>query len=466
LTVTSPRPPRPVRLPGRAVDPEALIEEARRRQRRRRRGLAAAVLLLAALAAALYGLLVASSNRASAPGTGGAAAASRHCPRVDLGLVAFVRAGALSVVSLESCRTRTLVRGREVGTPSFSSDGRYVAFGNGYVAASGGPVHRLAGGGVWSPRGDLLAVVTAKGGLELLNARSGKLRRLIPDGWGAGDPVFSPDGRTLAVTRHARPRRALKPIPGRLITPWGLQVWLVDIASGARRLVLPREASEQLVDLSFAPDGRWLIAHAYPDSASLAADGMPLVAINLRSGNVVEIGLTLAHPNVMTWCGGKLVYATDFGGRISTMGEGIAAAAPPSWQPETILAAGGKTSWNSVDCTAADELLIAAGPASEDSPFGQEHRTLYRMSLNTNAPPTPITPAAPPTGTTDELPLWSANDRWLLFVRTKPNGIGGHGALYAVDLANGKLVGPIANLGHTGNYYGSYGWASQIAWYR
>jgi hypothetical protein len=41
----------------------------------------------------------------------------------------------------------------------------------------------------------------------------------------------------------------------------------------------------------------------------------------------------------------------------------------------------------------------------------------------------------------------------------------GHGLLYAIDLSAGKLVGPIANLGETGDYYGSYGWATQIAWY-
>ncbi len=452
------------------LEPELLIEEARRRGRRRRRGIALAAAALALGAAALSGWLLTGASR-SVKSEGGAAVANRACPGVDLGSVAYVRFDVLHLLDLSSCRTRILVRGQAVGTPSFSADGRYVAFGNGFVATSGGPVHRIPGGGIWSPRTDLLAIVTPKGGLELLNASNGERRRLLPDGWGAGSPVFSPDGRTLAVTRHAKPRRALRPIPGRLINPWGLQLWMLDLATGSRRLVLQRRVSEQPVDLSFAPDGRWLIAHEYPDAASLGADGMPLVAINVHSRRLVQIGRSLAYPNAMTWCGGRLVYATDFGGRISTMGEGIAAAAPPNWHPTTILPAGGKTSWNSVACTSTGELLVAGGPASDDSPFGQEHRSLYLLHLGTHAQPQPIANVTPTKGATDELPLWSVNGRWLIYVRTNPTetpstATVGHGLLYAVDLTTGRLVGPIANVGQAGDYYGSYDWASQIAWYR
>ena len=78
-----------------------------------------------------------------------------------------------------------------------------------------------------------------------MNASGGTLRRLLPDGWGAGDAVFSPDGHTLALTRHKKQRLATRPVPGREITPFGLQVWLVDLATGSRRLVLGREPSEQ-----------------------------------------------------------------------------------------------------------------------------------------------------------------------------------------------------------------------------
>jgi hypothetical protein len=77
-----------------------------------------------------------------------------------------------------------------------------------------------------------------------------------------------------------------------------------------------------------------------------------------------------------------------------------------------------------------------------------------------------IAAAVPPRGGTDELPMWSADGRWLLFIRTRPQGISGEGALYALDLSRHRLVGPIAQVGFTGNFYGTYGWASQLSWYR
>ena len=62
--------------------------------------------------------------------------------------------------------------------------------------------------------------------------------------------------------------------------------------------------------------------------------------------------------------------------------------------------------------------------------------------------------------------MWSADGRWLLFVRTKPVDIYGRGSLFALNVASNRLVGPIAAVGTTGNFYGSYGWSGQIAWYR
>jgi hypothetical protein len=62
--------------------------------------------------------------------------------------------------------------------------------------------------------------------------------------------------------------------------------------------------------------------------------------------------------------------------------------------------------------------------------------------------------------------MWSGDGRWILFVRTKPAGLSGHGALYALDPFGGNLVGPVADVGTTGNYYGSYGWSDQVDWHR
>ncbi len=71
----------------------------------------------------------------------------------------------------------------------------------------------------------------------------------------------------------------------------------------------------------------------------------------------------------------------------------------------------------------------------------------------------------------DELPMWSRDGRWILFVRTRfvhprRNVAHGNGILYALDPFGGNLIGPIANVGASGNYYGAYGWPYQLDWHR
>jgi len=164
------------------------------------------------------------------------------------------------------------------------------------------------------------------------------------------------------------------------------------------------------------------------------------------------------------------VFVVDHGGRYVTEGDGVATAAPPAWKLQTILAAGGKTSWSSVACPAPSAkggggLVVAAGPAHSDEPFGHEHRSLWMVAPQPQATPQQLHAALPPRGASDELPMWSADGRWLLYVVTRLRG-GGYGKLYALDPFGGNPVGPVAAVGVTGNYYGAYGWANQIDWHR
>jgi hypothetical protein len=181
----------------------------------------------------------------------------------------------------------------------------------------------------------------------------------------------------------------------------------------------------------------------------------------------------LPYRDFMTWCGKSLVYVLNHGGREVTLGDGIAATAPPAWRSRTILRAGGKISWNSVACpTPAGAakggagLVIAAGPTRSDSPFGKEHRSLWLASPVPGTRPQLLRQTEPPRGETDELPMWSGDGRWIVFVRTRPGGIQARGSLYALNPFGGNLVGPIASVGGTGNYYGAYGWSNQLDWHR
>jgi hypothetical protein len=356
----------------------------------------------------------------------------------------------------------------------FSHDGRYVAFNGGFVSVRSGAVRRTHGTGSWSPGAELLAVETPRGGLELVRP-DGRTRRLLPAGWGVLSVAFSPDGRTLAVSR-SRYRYATAP------ASWHQEIWLFDVAGGTRRMIF-RLGSNMLAPAwlqGFSPNGRWLLFwEDTENSASLAADGLPLVALRVSGGRPVTVTRSELHyTDFLTWCGSTLVYVVNHGGRQVTLGDGIATASPPSWRSRTVLRYGGKTSWNSVACPTAAAaarggggLVVAGGPTSQDLPFGHEHRSLWLLSPTPGAKPARVSQADAPKGETDELSMWSRDSRWLLFVRTTfhpspqaaPHATG---ALYALDPFGGNLVGPIANVGATGNYYGAYSWDYQIDWHR
>ena len=209
-----------------------------------------------------------------------------------------------------------------------------------------------------------------------------------------------------------------------------------------------------------SPDGRYTVFFENRlHSASLAADGLPLKVRDVRTGAVHTVASTLPIPGFTAWCGTALLYVVNRGGREVTLGDGIASARPPAFRSRTILPAGTKTSWNTIACRPGGRgFAVVAGPAGSDSPFGQEHRSIWLVSRGM-----PRRLTRPPAGTSDESPHWSSDGRWLAFVRTSAHGVG---TLYAYDLRTRKLVGPLASLGKTTNYYGTHGWANQTAWSR
>ena len=250
------------------------------------------------------------------------------------------------------------------------------------------------------------------------------------------------------------------------------ELWLVDRASGRGRELYaqPHSLDAPITRVEFSPDGRWLLFAEDPfNSASIAADGVPWFAVSTAGGSLHAIASIVGEPDFTTWCGRSFIYVTDHSGREVTLGDGIAAAAPPGWSSRALLPAASKISWNAMACRPGTaQLAIAAGP-SHQGPFGHEDRSLWLVPTQPGG--TPRRPAAtvPPSGETDELPRWSADGRWLLFVRTRPGGrygASGSGALYALDLAANRRDRADEAVGITSNFYGSYAWSTQIAWHR
>src|SRR6266540_4808565 len=182
----------------------------------------------------------------ASPTTTPRCASARAAAGSRLGVLAWVQDGKLQAFDLDACHTRTLVASDAAPPVRFSHDGRWVAFGDGsVVAANGGDVlHPIGGAAVWrwSPADDVLAGVTAQGGVQV-GGPDQAAKSLLPEGAGAGHLAFSPDGARLAVDVG------------------GGRVDVLDVSSGASQTVYRvssgSKASPEVA--GWSPDGKWVL---------------------------------------------------------------------------------------------------------------------------------------------------------------------------------------------------------------
>ena len=355
------------------------------------------------------------------------------------------------MLEIPACSSRVLVP-RGAGPPvRWSADGRYVSFSGGVVDADGGRLFRGLRG-VWAPRGHTLATITRRGGLVLRGPRRPD-RRLLPDDFGAQSVAFDPTGTRLAVGR-ARPRGAQ--------TPASRELWIVDVRTGARRLVYRARPGDPLTPVvrtwprgGFVLFSRWLVPGS---SANL--DGLPLLAVAADGGRprqVVEAAL--AYDDFMSHCAGRLAL-TAGADRITTRGKRLVTVAPPRWAARDV-SRDRQRSWIAPACSREGRWIAAsAGPSGVQTRFGLERRSIWLLSTDGRGARRRLT--TPPSGRSDELPRWTSDGRGLLFVRSGPtrDDALARGLLYLVRL-DGRLAGPLVDLGATGNYYGYYGWHDQ-----
>jgi hypothetical protein len=350
--------------------------------------------------------------------------------------VAFVRGGDLAVLDLATGTRRVVLRHAGAGPVHWSGDGRLVSSGGRIASGAALPTREL----VWAPTGETAAYLTRKTGVVVWTRRG--RQRVAPDGWGATSLAWNADGR-LAIGRALyRPR------------PHAQSIWAWDGRRLTRLLVLGAGGAEPY-PVAW-PAGR-LVWWAYPDSASLAADGVFLYA------NRTRIGVTLMYPDYVVRCGTGLALA-DGGDRYSTHGKRILLRGSD-------LSRDTSRSWVEPACSRDGRTLVAAaGRNWVEDRFGHEHRAIWQLL------PTRRQLTHPPADATDENPTVLA-DGSILFVRTRQSSGKRNGHWYVTmhaeleRLANGRLMA-VANVGYTAdelsllgdiNYYGHYGWPSLIA---
>lgn len=443
--------------------------EARHRGRSirpRRRAGVAVVACVTALGLPLIGL--SGLGRIWPAGGGGTcrAPAPSTAPIGTLGAIAYLRDRALRVVDLSTGLDRSLAAGA-IGNVRWSPDGRWIALGDGsVVAAAGGdicrPLGRPAVSWSWSPASDELSGVTASGGLVV--GRPGvEPRMLLPRGWGAvGDPLFDPTGRFVAVGR-IRTDAAGIPVRGSL--------WIVDLATGRARELL-RVGRALPIVAGWSPDSSWVLW--WDDvgfSASLAADGLTLRATSV-DGSTTErvVAPVLVHPDLLSWCGDRLVVAAG-GFRDVRSGKRFVTASAPTWRASD-LSRDPSRSWIWPACS-PDGRWVAATAGFTPPPqerFGLERRTIWLVASDGSGNRRLLSSSG---AFANDFPRWSSDGGTILFVRRtldrEPSA-----ALFmaTVDPSSGAVLGvrgPVANLGPVSAYaggYGYYGWSGGTDWFR
>jgi len=328
---------------------------------------------------------------------------------------------------------------KQSGPPHWSGDGRLISIGGWIVGRAHLPTTEVR----WAPTGELAAYVTKAGGVSLWRPGRGR-QEVVPDGWGAQTLAWSRDG-SLALGRAV--------CHGACGRPSHKEVWVWRSGSRLRRVVnsLPGDQTP----MPFAWWRGRVVWWDWPDSGSIAADGVALYANKRRVANA------LMYSDYATVCGAHLAIAAG-GDRYAMHGkrilfDGRDVSRDPS------------RSWVSPSCLGTGTLVAAASKNTVPNRIGREARSIWRLL------PTRKQLTRPPPGWTDETPRL-LRDGSVVFVRSRQTSRKVDGQWVTTNRGRIELLraGRLTELtavkwsaadtsGDWLNYYGHYDWPSRLA---
>jgi WD40-like Beta Propeller Repeat len=478
--------PRPA-VAGTEEPPKVLFPEARRRRRVRRLVFAGVVLIMAVAIAVVVMVLPSGPPRkpvahllsrpSLVPVVNRAAFAGR-------GTLAFVSHGSLWVLDGS---TRSLVNVRTPGlapsNPTFSSDGRWLAFlaskemsaniggevlstvlsTSLWIARSdGSDAHPVTGITVdqafgWSPRADLFAISVGRStsvpigrptAIDVIRP-GGSVQQLV-GGTNVTSAVWSPDGTTLAVSTQSGLAATLStyPVSGGAATVWGS------------------------LDQSFiVPAGWWpvwgigytTLASGLGLGGSGSADGSPFYTISTAGATPRMLGLTLENESTGPPTGtgsGWLAFTetTQNGGRYIWQGKQVLVCSPLTTSCAPIPHPVGAVTLDPIWSPSGSILAYVQAPAS--SSFGFPQQTVaswygtHQIRLYI-----PSKSSAVKVGSSNgaTVPVWSSNGTSFLYVKDD--------ALW-VQPKTGRPVEVAEPLysAHWPTFYGQVPFSAQFAW--
>jgi hypothetical protein len=370
-----------------------------------------------------------------------------------LGSVAWVRDGAIEVMNLTTCRTRTVVESGAEPPVRFSPDGEWLAFGQGAVIpVRGGDELRPLGAVTewsWVPQSPVLVGVTAEGGLSLGGPEESP-RTLLPDGSGAAHPTISPDGTLVAAD----------------VLGSGVQV--VDMESAEALTLFPDDDGQTRV-AGWSPDGEWVLFSLSPDVALTddVTNALPMNAVPAEGGAWFNVFAEVQPlPGNVVPCGEGVAFP---GGEapVATVNKQILLSEPPEWDfrnaSDDFL-----RSWLFPECSPDGRFVAATGaPNRREEIPGSAARSLW--VIPTDGSPNARLTDAP--AAAFEAARWSADGQTVLAVRRGLRA-SAPGFLMAIEIdpETGEAVstvGPLAEVGPGGDpATGTFDWAERTDWYR
>ncbi|HET8527440.1 MAG TPA: hypothetical protein VFL60_00885 [Gaiellaceae bacterium] len=214
------------------------------------------------------------------------------------------------------------------------------------------------------------------------------------------------------------------------------------IRVGGRTLVAAPRGSD-LAALGSSPDRKWVLFAVDPmASVSVAADGLKVQAVSVRTKRVRTIATGLVYGDYRAWCGNRLVM-TAGGDRMSTHHKWLLVASPPAWRVR-VLVRDPRRAFGALACD-GDSVVVQSARDSGDDYTKAGQWSLWRVSLATGAL---HRLTAPPPGSDDDSPRVTPGGK-VMFVRTRAHV----GTLYGLG------AGPLLRVGRDPDeYYGHRGW--------
>jgi hypothetical protein len=229
---------------------------------------------------------------------------------------------------------------------------------------------------------------------------------------------------------------------------------LMRIVLVAVVLAVTGSAAGASVPATTSPDGSARFFWSNPqNSASIAMDGLPLVAVHGKERHVL-IRTMPPFRDYLSWCGSTLVAVAGLG-RETTRGKRLVLSHPPYTRTLPLTHDPG-LSWVDPACAPDGRSVVAASARAGEPRLGEEHRSLWLLTLDGRRR-TRLT--RPPARRSDESPCFAGDARTLFFVRSGPTHADAtaEGRLYALDVASRRLR-PLERLKPVGNTYGHYAW--------